>query len=162
MHFAVEMIRQSSIVIQPAQIRPAHVANLKLLVPAWPRRIRKGTELALFLFLGSLGGSDLIEFCDGGGDGARFAEDGDFEESSIYSAREVGDLFELCIDMSAGFLRAVLKEQSRVLERSFVLFRPVFSQASSAQRQCVDCIRRCTSACRACSHIRNQIYFCLQ
>ena len=89
------MIRQPPIVIQPAQVRPAHVANLQFLMPRGPRSIRQGFEFALFFLLAGFGDADFVEFGDGGSDGAGFAEDGDFEEAGVDGAREVGDLFEL-------------------------------------------------------------------
>lgn len=48
-----------------------------------------------------------MEFRDGCGDGAGFAEDGDFEETGIDGAGEVGDLFEL--DLRVSDLWRVLK-----------------------------------------------------
>lgn len=95
MHLAVEMIRQSSIVVQSTQIRTTHVADLQFLMAAGARGVGQGFEVALFFFFAGLGGADFVEFGVGSVHGAGFAQDADFEEAGVDGAREVGDLFEL-------------------------------------------------------------------
>lgn len=95
MHLPIKVIRQPPVVVQPTQIRAAHVADLEFLVAAGPGGIGEGAQFAFFFLLGSFGSADLVEFTDGGADGTGFAEDADFEEASVDGAGKVGDLFEL-------------------------------------------------------------------
>ncbi len=95
MHLPIEMIRQPSIIVKPTEIGSTYITDLQLLMPRGTGRIRKGFEFSLLFFFGSLGDVYFMEFCDGCGDGAGFAEDGDFEEPGIDGAGEIGDLFEL-------------------------------------------------------------------
>lgn len=106
MHLPIEMIRQSSIIVKPTEIGSTYITDLQLLMSRGTRRIRKGFKFSLLFFFGSLGDVYLMEFCDGCGDGAGFAEDGDFEESGVDGAGEIGDLFELCNRVSTR--RAIL------------------------------------------------------
>lgn len=95
MHLPVEMIRQPPIIIQSTQIGSTDIADLQFLMPRGTRGVGEGFKFALFILFGGLCDVDLVEFRDGGGDGAGFAEDGDFKETSVDGTREVGDLFKL-------------------------------------------------------------------
>lgn len=104
MHLSVEMIRQTSVIVQPTQIRSTYITDLQFLMPRRTRRIGKGFEFTLLLLLGRFSDVDFVELGDGRGDGAGFAEDGDFEETGIDGAREVGDLFELdCFEFQVSY-----------------------------------------------------------
>jgi len=61
MHFAVEVICQPPIIVQTTQVRSAHVADLQLLVPTWPRRIRQSLKLPLRSLLLMLGRPHLVK-----------------------------------------------------------------------------------------------------
>lgn len=95
MHLPIKMIRQSAIIIQPTQIRPAHVADLQFLMPRGPGGVAERFQLALFFLFGGFGDADFVVFGDCEGDAGGFAEDGDFEEACVDAVGEVGDLFEL-------------------------------------------------------------------
>lgn len=83
MHLPIEMIREPTIVIQPAQIRAAHVAHLELLMARRAGGVGQGLELALFFLFGGFGDADFVVLRDGEGDAGGFAEDGDFEEARV-------------------------------------------------------------------------------
>ena len=95
MHLPIEVIRQSSIVIQSTQIRPADVTDLKFLMPRRTRGVGKGFQLSFFFLFGGFGGADFVELLDGEVYRSRFAKDGYFKKTGVYSARVVGDLLQL-------------------------------------------------------------------
>lgn len=61
MHFPVKVIRQSSVIVEPRQVRATDIADLQLLVSRRARRVRQLLELALALLLGVLGLAQLEE-----------------------------------------------------------------------------------------------------
>ena len=95
MHLSIEMIRQTSVIVQPTQIRSTYITDLQFLMPRRTRCVGKGFEFPLLLLFGRFSDVDFVELGDGRGDGAGFAEDGDFEETGVDGAGEIGDLFEL-------------------------------------------------------------------
>ena len=97
MHLPIKVIRQPPIIIQPTQIRAAHIANLQLLMAAGAGGVREGFQLPLFFLFGGFGGADFVEFGDGRGDAAGLTKDGDFKKAGVDGAGEVGYLFELGI-----------------------------------------------------------------
>lgn len=106
-----------------------------------------------------------MKFGDGGGDGAGFAENGDFEEAGVNGAGEIGDLFELQIAISTDLDELHELKHVRevyVQDHSSAVFHPVFSPAAFAPHQYVDCTHRCTFACRACNRTRSRICSCLR
>jgi len=64
-HLAVKVVGQASVVVQPAQIRAAHVAHLQLLVARGPGRVGEGLEFALAVRLGGLRLAQLEELGHG-------------------------------------------------------------------------------------------------
>ena len=93
MHLAIEMIRESSIVVQPAQIRAADVTDLKFLMTAGTGGVREGFEIAFFLLFGGFGDTDFVVLGHCERDGGGFAQDGDFKQAGVDGCGEVGYLF---------------------------------------------------------------------
>jgi len=51
MHFPIKVVRQPSIIIQPTQIRSAHITDLQLLMSTRSRRIAQCLQLSLLITL---------------------------------------------------------------------------------------------------------------
>ena len=90
-----------------------------------------------------------MEFCDGCGDGAGFAEDGDFEEASVDGAGEIGDLFEL--DSRVSTCRANLGFFACFAGRHTRSFVCLISSGVFSSRLCAASILR----------LHSSIYFCI-
>lgn len=95
MHFSEEVVRQTPVVIESAEVGAANVADLQLLVTRRTGGILEVLELAFAGLLLVLCGADLVHLIQGHCDGATFAEDGNFEEAGIDRVGEVGNLLEL-------------------------------------------------------------------
>jgi len=112
MHLPIKMIRQPPIIIQPTQIRAAHIADLQLLVAAGPRRIGQGLELRLVLGLCEQGGADPHVLLEGARDQARRAQDLDLEQARLDARGEVADLLQQRVglaDLVGRLLEAALR-----------------------------------------------------
>lgn len=94
-HLAEEVVCQSSVIVQSAQVRAAHVADLQLLVARWPGCILQVLEITLEGFLLMLCGPDFVHLVQGHCDGARLAQHRDFEEARVDGVCQVGNLFQL-------------------------------------------------------------------
>jgi hypothetical protein len=77
-HLSEEVVGQAAVVVEPAQVRAAHIADLQLLVPGRPGRILEVLQVALADLLLVFGGAGLVQLAQGDGDGGGFAEHGDF------------------------------------------------------------------------------------
>ena len=89
-HLPVEMIGQAPVVVEPAEVGAAHVADLQLLVSRGPAGVGQGLELALALGLGGLGLADAEHLVVGAGDLAHLAEDLDLGQARGDGGAEVG------------------------------------------------------------------------
>lgn len=94
MHLAKEVIRQSSVVVEPRQIRTTDIAHLQLLMPARSTRIAQRLQLPLPLLLLHLGQLQLVEFLHGKVDRAFLAHDLDLYDAGFDGTAQVGDLLE--------------------------------------------------------------------
>jgi hypothetical protein len=75
------MVRQSAIIIQPRQVRTAHIADLQFLVTRGAGGVGEGFELALALLLGGQSGAHFEELVRGEVDGAEGSGEFDFGEA---------------------------------------------------------------------------------
>jgi len=94
-HFPIEVVRQSSIVIQPAQVRATDIADLEFLVTRGPTGVGERLEFALPVGFYLLRLAQLEVLRHGEVDAAGCAEDFDFLQAGAYGFGEVVDLFEL-------------------------------------------------------------------
>ena len=112
MHLAIEVVCQPPVVVQPTQIRAAHVADLQLLVARGPARVRQSLELALPVRLDLLRLPQLEMLGDGDVDGADGAERLDLLQRNGDSSAEVRDLAQQGVglaDLVGGLLEAALR-----------------------------------------------------
>lgn len=95
MHLSIEVVREPSIVVQPAQVRATDIADLEFLVARGTARVGQGLELALAVASDLLGLAQLevLRHCEV--DAAGGAEDFDLLEARAYGFGEVVYLFEL-------------------------------------------------------------------
>jgi hypothetical protein len=95
MHLAEEMVCQTSVVVEPAQVGAANVANLKLLVARRTGSVCQGLELTFLLVLSLLELPYLPKLSDGLIDRAIFGENPDLLEANINVLVELVDCFVL-------------------------------------------------------------------
>lgn len=89
MHLSVKVVRQPAVVVEPAEVGAADVADLQLLVARGAGRVGEGLELLFALGLLLAGLADAEELVHGAGDFAHGAENFDFEEAVVDGCREV-------------------------------------------------------------------------
>lgn len=95
MHLAVEMIRETSIVVESAEIGAADVTDLQFLVARRTRGVGEGFQVAFALVLGLFRLAQAEMLVEGTGDATFFAEDAHFDQACVDGFGEVGDLFQL-------------------------------------------------------------------
>lgn len=95
MHLAVKVVSQPAVVVEPAEVGAADIADLQLLVAGRARGVGQGLELLLALGFLLAGLADAEELVLGAGDFAHGAEDFNFEEAAVNGRCEVRDGFEL-------------------------------------------------------------------
>lgn len=79
MHLSKEVIGQTPVIIQPAEVGAANVADLQLLVSTGPRCVGQCFEFPLAILLHLFQLANLEVFRHGGIDAAQLAEDLDLE-----------------------------------------------------------------------------------
>lgn len=89
------MIRQAAVIIQPAQVRTAHVAHLQFLMARGAGRIGERFQLTFLVLLSDFSGANLVELGYGRAYAAGFTQNTDLKQACVYRSREVGDLLEL-------------------------------------------------------------------
>lgn len=94
MHLTIEVVRQPAIVVEPAEVCAADVADLQLLVARGPAGVGEGLEVSLALLLGLLGLADLEVLLDGARDAPFLGQDGDLEQACVDGLGDVGDLLQ--------------------------------------------------------------------
>lgn len=146
MHLAEEVVRQSSVIVESAQVRAAHVTDLQLLVTRWTGCILQVFEIALDSLLLVLCGADLVHLIQGQCDRARLAEHRDFEKARVDGVVQVGNLFQLERSQS-GALQGCLRW---TIERTRLLVCWISSGVFSSRRWAVSILRS-----------QSSMYFCM-
>lgn len=101
-HLAVEVVGEAAVVVEPAEVGAADVADLQLLVARGTGRVGEGLELLLAVELGLRGLAHAEELVLGARDFGHGAEDLDFEEAVADGRGEFGDALELCVLLVTG------------------------------------------------------------
>lgn len=112
--------------------------------------VGEGFQFALFLLFGGFGDVDFVKLGHSCGDGAGLAEDGDFKQTGVDGAREVGDLLQLEQRVSNPFRDSVVFSDpaARGHTRSFVCR---ISSGVFSSRLCAASILR----------LHSSMYFCI-
>jgi hypothetical protein len=64
MHFAEEMVRESTVVVETTEVCATDVADLEFLVARGTRRIGEGLQFPFAAFFLVFGGSNFVELVD--------------------------------------------------------------------------------------------------
>lgn len=115
-HLAVEVVGQPTVVVEPTQVRAAHVAHLQLLMARRARSVRQGAQVSFALLFRLLGLAHLEVLVRRARDAAFFAQDADLDEAGVDGLGEVRDLFQLhrlLVQLTALLITRMVREPGR-------------------------------------------------
>lgn len=149
MHFAVEMIGQSPVIVEARQIGATDITDLEFLMTRGPTGVGERLEVTLGLLLCDLCRADLVELGGGEADTAGLAQTGDLEQTRVNGLGQVRNGPQQLVGLP-DLVRRLLQPSLRLVDPSVavvnvllhvphvVVFEPVFLFFRRAQLLVLD------------------------